>query len=484
MNPNANYFELGQGGNPINGGATKPVTVLSSNAGKSIVDSNTASLQKMESSYLGPSVVDFLGSAGKASDFASRQKLAQEQGITGYTGSAGQNTALLKALRTTSTSPVSSAMTNTINQVNGQNEVGQTDAERAKLKEAQDAEDTAMASVAKAKAALESKDYKSMDYWTAKASADRTAAEDKQTEYFNSIKDLRQELTANMTPSQKAQDLSNKVINIKNQAAQFKLQTQQDKMAEYQGQTLGFAGGRAAELDYKASFKNQEFALDQANLLGELGLEQELQNMKGESIEQQLTFLADDYELQTKVQDTLSAREDALFDKANILEDNAKSTLTTLLTELQGVNPKSMDATSISSLETMAARAGIPFSLIKEALTTQYQKQVFDNSMKLRQEKRLENKDTSDKSSSRTMQVLDGFIDGSQLTPTEKSKVLDDLYSKGFDSDTPPAWFKEYIQNEKRQSLSLTVLKEEWLTYRDSTMANVKKKASSDDELD
>lgn len=43
----------------------------------------------------GTSVVDYLKSTGAASDFASRSALATKYGITGYTGSADQNTLLL-----------------------------------------------------------------------------------------------------------------------------------------------------------------------------------------------------------------------------------------------------------------------------------------------------------------------------------------------------------------------------------------------------
>lgn len=50
-------------------------------------------------SYAGVSIVDYLNSVGQASDFASRQKLAQQQGIQNYTGSSEQNTQLLSLLR-------------------------------------------------------------------------------------------------------------------------------------------------------------------------------------------------------------------------------------------------------------------------------------------------------------------------------------------------------------------------------------------------
>lgn len=50
--------------------------------------------------YTGPSIVDYLASIGQASDFSSRSKLAQANNISGYTGTAAQNTQLLGILRT------------------------------------------------------------------------------------------------------------------------------------------------------------------------------------------------------------------------------------------------------------------------------------------------------------------------------------------------------------------------------------------------
>lgn len=65
------------------------------------------------STYSGPSVVDYLASTGQASDYASRAKLAAEKGITGYTGTASQNTQLLNTLKlNTGGSIPSTAITN------------------------------------------------------------------------------------------------------------------------------------------------------------------------------------------------------------------------------------------------------------------------------------------------------------------------------------------------------------------------------------
>lgn len=51
------------------------------------------------SGYTGDSIVDFLTTAGKPSDYNSRAALAQQYGIANYTGTAEQNTQLLTLLR-------------------------------------------------------------------------------------------------------------------------------------------------------------------------------------------------------------------------------------------------------------------------------------------------------------------------------------------------------------------------------------------------
>lgn len=49
--------------------------------------------------YTGPSIVDYLKSIGQDSSFTARKKLAEQLGITGYTGTAQQNTQMLNMLR-------------------------------------------------------------------------------------------------------------------------------------------------------------------------------------------------------------------------------------------------------------------------------------------------------------------------------------------------------------------------------------------------
>lgn len=70
---------------------------------------NTSNSTPNTSTYTGNSIVDYLNSIGKASDFASRKKYAAEYGILNYAGTAEQNLKLLQLMRggaSTSTSSV------------------------------------------------------------------------------------------------------------------------------------------------------------------------------------------------------------------------------------------------------------------------------------------------------------------------------------------------------------------------------------------
>jgi len=62
-------------------------------------------ISKAPATYSGGSIVDYLNSSGQKSDYATRAGLAQKYGITGYGGTAEQNTQLLNAMRNGTQSP-------------------------------------------------------------------------------------------------------------------------------------------------------------------------------------------------------------------------------------------------------------------------------------------------------------------------------------------------------------------------------------------
>jgi len=360
-----------------------PVAVLSSQAGKQVVDNNSQAIQRIESAYAGPSIVDYLNSAGKPSDFGSRSQIAGQAGIQNYTGTAEQNTALLKALRTPANSPIMAGMVEDVNQVVSAG--GLTDQERAGLTGLQQTQDGLLTAAAAARAALESKDYTSMDFHTKRAEEQQKAFAESLSEYYKSVAPLRQKLAESMVPGAREQEVSKQLANVRGQIDAFKLQTEEDKFNEYQGQTLGFAGGRASEIDLRASFKNQEMLLKEKNLLTELGLEQDARKLDMEAADKQLGFIASDFELQNKIQDKLTAQEDKLFTRADALRKESKETLADIMDSMKGVDPADMTPEMQAQIEELAARSGIPAGLVTEALTYQHQRQVFDDAIKNKQ---------------------------------------------------------------------------------------------------
>lgn len=62
--------------------------------------SSSSSSSGRTSSYKGNSIVDYLASIGQPTSFAHRRSLARRHGMSNYTGTAAQNTRLLKSLRT------------------------------------------------------------------------------------------------------------------------------------------------------------------------------------------------------------------------------------------------------------------------------------------------------------------------------------------------------------------------------------------------
>lgn len=124
------------------------------------------------------------------------------------------------------------------------------------------------------------------------------------TDYLKQIETLRTKLEPLITrrvelgvrgAEEKA--VQTQLADLRSQADKFKLETQRQKLAQFEGQTLGFAAGRAGRIEFERSFKIQEMALEEKNLLTRLGLAQEARELEGKTVQEQIVFLRTDFEL-------------------------------------------------------------------------------------------------------------------------------------------------------------------------------------------
>lgn len=367
-------------------GGTSPTitpTILSSQSVQDKHQQNLGTLAKQEQTL-----------QGIQTQFQGLQERIQKEGVTDASGkqlaAPGAYNAQTGRFINISGSPAGQAQVDAANSVSG----GETAGASKARAEAQAAQDAYISSMTNARA--NENDPRQVAYWMKKLEDDRAKYQKSLDDYLAETKTTRAAVLSKMTPSAREAEISKQLKDLRMEAEQFQLQTEKDKLAEYEGQTLGFARGRASEIDLKASFRKQEQALKEKNLLLELGLEQEARGLELKTLEQQLSWAKDDFELRDKVQTRLDDEEDEIFTKAQTLSTNAKSTLASILTHLKGIDPAKISENVKKNLNDLLAQInepGLDYALVEAGLGNDYKRQVFEDSLKLAQEARLGEKD-------------------------------------------------------------------------------------------
>ncbi len=397
----------------------QPVTTLSSVNGQQIATQNNAKLAAAQQS------IDFTFDPSKetAAEYTKRTREA----IAAKNPGDPNNAPMLRA-------PINNpAQAQTINGINqGIQSGGATPQNISSYSSAMDLQGNIFNDISLADAAKQSGNYSQMDYLIKRSEENTKLLNDQLAQLYKDMKPLREKQLQLMTPGAREQELAKQVNNIKGQVDQFKIQTEEDKFREFEGQTLGFAGGRASEIDIRAQFKLQRMAAEQNTLLTELGLEQSTREMEGKSVEQQLSWIADDFELQQSIQDKITESEDKVFDAAKDLRGEAKDTLSMILDSMKGINPDQMPAQTRMQLQTLAAQSGVPIDVIMAGLKVQNQRQVFEDALKTSQETRLSGGGGTGGGVSGGGSTTNGGYQAGQLTALLKSKGMktDDAFLK------------------------------------------------------
>lgn len=124
-------------------------------------------------------------------------------------------------------------------------------------------------------------------------------------------------------------------------------------------------------------------AIQESNLLFELGLEQEARQMKGAAFEKQAGFIKDDINLQMKIEENLKAEEAKIVEQAQTLRKDAVTALSDIVDSFEGLAFTDMDAETQTQLLETAKDFGIPSGLLTSALANAKKQKVFENSLKV-----------------------------------------------------------------------------------------------------
>ena len=108
-------------------------------------------------------------------------------------------------------------------------------------------------------------------------------------------------------------------------------------------------------------------AIQEQNLLIELGFEEQSREAQTKFAETKLGFIQDDIDLQMKISKQLSEAEQDIIDQARTMRKDSLSTMESIVDSLEGLAWEDLDAETQSDVITMAQGAGVPLSLLQSA---------------------------------------------------------------------------------------------------------------------
>ena len=193
------------------------------------------------------------------------------------------------------------------------------------------------------------------------------------TDFQAKVEPLRKKYLESLLPSAQVQDVQTRLKNLQSTAKQSLLDTK--------GQPIStpFIAGQTAQ-------QKEQFALEESNLLTELGLAQDAQDALQKAAAGELDFAMQDYELQSKVTEKLMEREESLVQRAREASSDVQSFYANVAKTFAEVK---LSPESKAELQRMAIDVGADPALAADIASSAYQQTVFDNAIKTSQEKRL-----------------------------------------------------------------------------------------------
>jgi len=290
---------------------------------------------------------------------------------------------------------------------------------------------------------------------------------------------LRQQLMATYTPSSEETALSTEIADFQESMKQFDIETQKlvyGLEGQGRGIVAGIISGQQAKLQQQRNLEYQSMAAKEANLLTRLGLMQDARKAQQSALTTGLGFLAEDYNLQTKIQDLIDEQNVEIVKEAQALPKEAKDMLTFILKQFEGIDYDALPEESKTAIQALAKQSGIDIGLIQAGLKSVKDQQDFDNALKLAQEKRLSEKTKADNEKEQEEQEkeeskqniiddikavtgTDNFVDIKKIQQIRQQIAIytPELLS-WFDNAYPP----KAVLNPKDKSASLLIMNNKW----------------------
>lgn len=231
--------------------------------------------------------------------------------------------------------------------------------------------------IANARQAEEEKDATKLNEELTKVKEAETAQKTSIDTLRKNLETARAGVITSLTPTEKETELKKKLITLRTERQLLPLELRQEGIS-----AAGIAGRQVEDERVRA--------IQESNLLAEIGLEQESRQMKQTSFEKQAEFIWKDIELQNKIQEKLTEQENKVVEQTRNLRKDSLDTLKNILDSFEGLAWGDMDAqTQTDIIKMISPYKDLTTTMVSDALKISKQQKVFDNALKTAQEVRL-----------------------------------------------------------------------------------------------
>jgi len=326
--------------------------MLGANIPPERVPAEMLKLGKVPSSYTGPSVVQFLKDIGQPTDFASRSQRAALLGIPNYTGTAEQNTLMLKILRGDPDIPTGGNGIVTSDTLRNAETRDKTKATQQTAEQLQ-ADQSLITSLQNKKTITELK----RSLAVGEAPAIPTLAKDYQT--FRSKEGLP-------AIEYRMQTLDTQIANMQNSLAEG-LNNEESRLAPMELLT-----GRMEELQNqglaKISALQKTKEIMQNEYTTKLGIIQDIIEFEQADYSNAYSSYQTKFNQAIQVQDTLDGENKDINDENQLVIDNARANLSVLMGYVEQGDTSKLPQSIQNSITKLSMQAGIPGNVINFAL--------------------------------------------------------------------------------------------------------------------
>lgn len=314
-----------------------------------------------------------------------------------------------------------------------------------KIQAINDAETQKLGAVAGARTAADGKNALTLD------SSIKTAktAESTQSEAINALladlKTQRETYISSLALTQPEIDLQTKLNTLRTDRQLLPLELRQEGIS-----APGIAGRQGEDERVRA--------IQEQNLLLELGLKQKAREMSTTAAEKQVGFIKDDITLQNTIQQQLTEQENKVLEQARNLRQDSLNALDKVSTQFKGLAWTDLDPqTQADTLNLLKSYPDITPKILADVLAIQKKQQVFDNAIKAK------NAEKTGSTNGNKLTLAEARTSGLPLALVGMSEadIANDL-----SLPTSPDWFKRFVEEKAGASMTSSAIAPLWKEFQ------------------